>query len=322
VFCNKNSCSSLENNVTINTIEKPVLFVENSSLCNSPNSTVVLKARNLIANAQIQWYKNDTLLLGATDTILEVSSKGQYYFITTTQESFPAWVSVGSNINSDLKDVTFINEKNGWAIGVNNLINTRNGGTTWNTQLIGDNWTKIQMIDDSTGYVISTTGKIHKTSNGGLSWSVLVTNTNAKLKTFHFLNIDYGWAVGDSGTVVKTLNGGQTWFVVNPPLSNSSAVCFGVYFQTLDKGFIGTYDHILKTTDGGQTWVQDFGTTYYSKDFNFTSTSTGYVLGNELIKTTNGGSNWSSLNVWDLDYQFLNDTLGSNFLSFSKALIY
>ena len=59
----------------------------------------------------------------------------------------------------------------------------------------------IHFSDDNNGY-LSIGNKIYATTNGGISWTNVVTLGNGKLTEIHFTDANHGWACGDSGTIL------------------------------------------------------------------------------------------------------------------------
>lgn len=164
-----------------------------------------------------------------------------------------------------------------------------------------DFYDDLTFTDAVTGYAISRTGKIVKTTDGGLTWTTLNTNVSMTLKKIHFVNSNLGFAIGSNQSgnyVLKTNNAGQTWISINLSNSMDNSVN-SIYFRNESVGFIVGNRLFKKTLDGGQTW-SDVLTT---KDENFQDikfqkqSNVGYLTlnTNEYYKTTDGGTTWSSI---------------------------
>ena len=67
---------------------------------------------------------------------------------------------------------------------------------------------------NNTGYVCGTSGKLLKTTNGGLNWSALVSGTIGFLRDISFIDDNTGITAGESGIILKTTNGGSNWLNV------------------------------------------------------------------------------------------------------------
>ena len=207
------------------------------------------------------------------------------------------WIIQSPPTTQNLKDVFFITNKTGFAVGDSGLIlKTTNGGNLWTSQSSGTiaDLNSIQFLNLGTGYTAGTNGVFLYTLDSGITWQQLNLNTTRNLNAVHFLSSNEGFIVGDS-ILLSTFNGGQEWETKN--LINSLlSICFpdaAVGYALLNQG--GMY----KTSDGGYIWK------YYTvpginspKDVYFTGVSTGYITGaspNNIIKTSDGGINWTSV---------------------------
>lgn len=144
-----------------------------------------------------------------------------------------------------------------------------------NNQAIKAQWTKInlpsnyevkqmQFVNDSVGFIIADsivglylTGKIYKTTDGGLNWF----EKNFFYQSFdymHFINQDTGWICmsnGGIGTIRRTTDGGNTFINIS-----NNAPYGPIYFVSNTTGYIGWIGAtsqgavLYKTTDGGFTW--------------------------------------------------------------------
>jgi len=143
--------------------------------------------------------------------------------------------------------------------------------------------------------VVGDSGRILKTTDGGIAWNSLASGTTRKIAAVHFpQNALTGYVVGDGGTVLKTTDGGGNWIRQNPDtISPFKSVHFPVDAQT---GYLLDWRGIiLKTSDGGQTWRNQFssGTVLRSLYFPIDA-STGYAVGHygTILKTTDGGTSF------------------------------
>jgi len=106
------------------------------------------------------------------------------------------------------------------AVGENGMVSTtENSGQNWTTIFPGDNKNLFDMDFPSKdiGYSVGAYGKVLKTTDGGVSWSIsypAVAN-NRHLNGVHFINDQLGYAVGRYGKVLKTINSGTDWTLVD-----------------------------------------------------------------------------------------------------------
>lgn len=116
-----------------------------------------------------------------------------------------------------------------------------------------------------------------------------------------------GYTVGWDGAILKTENKADSWFYLKRYLPTSVATqnFNGVYFVNNYEGYVvggkgDTSQIIIKTTDGGYTWSVQRNTVGATlNSICFTSSSTGFAIGNKgvILKTSNGGLNWTSITL-------------------------
>jgi photosystem II stability/assembly factor-like uncharacterized protein len=170
------------------------------------------------------------------------------------------WSSQFNNNRFFLMDLYFLNSLTGFAIGHENggggiIMKTSNGGQNWNfmNPVIYNNFTSIQFINDSLGFISCTGGKIMKTTNGGNNWNVIsVLGISDGFNSLFFTSPEIGFAVGDGSTIVKTTDGGLNW---EAELSPSNQSLFSVYFSDISTGYsVGSEGTIIKTTNGSNSF--------------------------------------------------------------------
>ncbi len=138
------------------------------------------------------------------------------------------------------------------------------------------------------------------------NWKVVKhgVEIDKNLRAIHFVDSMTGWAAGDGGAVYRTTDGGRDW----KPLSiNSAADINFIYFIDWNRGWMigkpggkagdeNEGENILFiTTNGGRAW------TYRSlpnvTSLYFINAKTGWAVGRNstLLKTTDGGLEWSKV---------------------------
>jgi photosystem II stability/assembly factor-like uncharacterized protein len=141
---------------------------------------------------------------------------------------------------------------------------------------------------------------------GNDSWKVVkhVVQIDKNLRAVHFVDAMTGWAAGDSGAVYATTDGGRGW---KPLSSGSDADLNLIYFIDWNRGWMlgksgaktGDEDEgeniLFITTDGGRTWERKSLPNVTS--LHFTDAKTGWAVGKNftLLKTTDGGLEWSKV---------------------------
>ncbi|MFA7362131.1 MAG: hypothetical protein WC139_13960 [Candidatus Kapaibacterium sp.] len=145
------------------------------------------------------------------------------------------------------------------------------------------NVTDIYFANPNTGYVMgyldNNSPKLYKTTNKGASWTVR--------KDFGNIQNSY-WAAAPT---ISFINANTGWALIG-------------YFSSGD--MFTNYCEMLKTNDGGATWSRVFlreysgppPTTEIYGPIKFIDESTGYLIdriSRDLMKTTNGGLNWTTI---------------------------
>jgi photosystem II stability/assembly factor-like uncharacterized protein len=199
--------------------------------------------------------------------------------------------------------------------------------SNWTAQNSGTNTEleDVYFVDENNGWVSGNIGKTLHTTDGGQTWSLHDTPANYILYSIFFNDLQNGWAAGYGGAVVHTTDGGENWFLQDNLGYNDIYKLFfmdgnkgwaagGYYdFQT------GVYERVIyNTTDGGTNWNLQYGMAYESelRSIYFTDSNTGYAAGESgiIMKTTNGGNNWfEQQNITGFDFTdmcFTNSTTG------------
>jgi len=115
--------------------------------------------------------------------------------------------------------------------------------------------------------------------------------TGYRLYCVKFLNSNTGFAVGYNGSIARTLDGGSNWSLLS---SITTRELHGIDFLNSNSVMVvGLYGSILKSTDLGNNWTDlSVSTSYHFWDIDFADASTGTIVGNKILRTSNGGLNW------------------------------
>ncbi|MFH1194347.1 MAG: YCF48-related protein, partial [bacterium] len=133
-------------------------------------------------------------------------------------------------------------------------------------------------------------------------WILQQSNFNGGLYGVEFLNEDVGFACGHYGTLLKTTNGGNEWSNTNVGIDET---LMGIQFIDNNIGYLFGYHHVFKTTDGGNTWVIKYiaSDNIFWEDIHFLNSNFGFLVarGGVILKTTDGGDNWTQLSSGTTD---------------------
>lgn len=184
-------------------------------------------------------------------------------------------------------------------IGINGLFSQSNWEWTKQESNTTANLRDVYFVNNMTGWAVGSNGIIQKTSNGGISWSPQFSGTNQELEVVHFIDENTGWITGggvsaEAAPILKTTDGGENWESLSYGFDAISIK--DIFFIDENVGWAILTDSIYRSTDGGLTWLgEDFATTVvfsslWNKEIFATSDTIAYVAG----KNNNGSGNTSA----------------------------
>lgn len=193
------------------------------------------------------------------------------------------------------------------------IYKTTDGGNTWikNYTPAIENYSQVMFLNENTGFVVG--GKnalqagqyikvsIKKTTNGGQSWTDVVSGNGYILKSIDFMDANNGLAVGhgdaNNGEIYKSSDGGNSWTKVvwNYPESGISYYKPSVISHQNNKFWtVGNNGLIMNADVSGLSWnTVANGSVDDITSICFPSNDIGYVTTTRhIMKSTNGGKNW------------------------------
>jgi photosystem II stability/assembly factor-like uncharacterized protein len=197
-------------------------------------------------NSGIQEWLNSVFFTDANTGYAGGYLNNSWAIIKTT-DGGQNWITQKTGQGNNFGNIYFTDANNGYAMD-GWPYKTTNAGVTWtNMQTMGGN--ALFFTDVNTGYIVSSSGYISKTTNGGTDWAQQTSGTTKDLYSVFFPTSNIGYIVGDSGIILKTMNGGNTWKIQTAPTSEWLG---SVYFTDANTGYIsGVNGTILKTSNGG-----------------------------------------------------------------------
>lgn len=188
-----------------------------------------------------------------------------------------------------LESMVFADSLHGIAVGDSRSLITHNGGTNWTPgglMPFGTTPMRISMPDRDHAWIVDISGKLIKTTDGGLTWSLaLGFNGCNDAKLF---SKDFGMIAANDG--IKTSgDGGVTWTTV---LNQGSTPFLKIAFSDSLTWIAFTNNTIYKSTDAGASWSAGlpYISGYLPVDVTLFDTSRFYMgTVSNVVKTTNSG---------------------------------
>ncbi len=153
------------------------------------------------------------------------------------------------------------------------------------------------MVDENIAYAVggSLQGDFMKTIDGGSTWHVIPSFTDAILHSVYFLDSDTGFVGGQFGQILKTTDGGFSWMFSQ---TETNQVITDIDFVDNRTGFAcGTGGLFLKTIDGGTNWekIELPNNAFSFSSVDFIDAKIGFLIGSPSFKTTDGGLTWQEM---------------------------
>jgi photosystem II stability/assembly factor-like uncharacterized protein len=235
------------------------------------------------------------------------------YEILKTTDGGDSWVSQDMGTGT-FYEVKFYDRNNGAAAGAAGTVYiTSDAGATWTPTSIGfSTYSNVYAIalgnsfarNPSDLFAVGQSGVMAKSTNMGQTWNNIsnaVTLNN--LRSIRMVNSLTGYACGGSTTeseVIKTTDGGATWSRLT---INAGYTLYSQSWIDENTGYVARRgpDGIFKSTDGGLNFTQlnpgQATSTQIWYDMFFADALTGYASssGGHIVKTTDGGANWTLL---------------------------
>ena len=190
-----------------------------------------------------------------------------------------------------------------------NGTNLFNGGT-WSGTMGGDGMDCfIDRTNDNVMYGEQYNGAFKRTTNGGASWSAIVTGltgTGAWVTPWHQDPAVANTIYGGRQQMFKSTNQGTNWAQIGTLGGSGSVVEFAVAPSNPQIIYVIKGNGLYKTINGGTSWTTITGTlpvgsaqmtSIVVEDVDPNSawvTFSGYSAGNKVYQTTNGGTTWTN----------------------------
>lgn len=197
---------------------------------------------------------------------------GDRYHLLRTMDGGEHWHKVSRNtrIWAHMRDLQFVDDQYGWAIGNGGLARTVDGGANWRQPLPLDpdaeykpvRGQAIHFVDREQGWLVGKFGLIRMSTDGGRSWTTYDNPEEvgeADWWGLEFADELHGWAVGEGGAIAHTGDGGLSW---HRQTSGVPHLLMDVDFVDRLQGWAVGFDRstgsstVVSTMDGGTTWIE------------------------------------------------------------------
>jgi photosystem II stability/assembly factor-like uncharacterized protein len=174
------------------------------------------------------------------------------------------WIRQFPGVSGPIYGVEVFNSQKVIIVGSLTALRTTDAGATWtpfDPQIAGTPL-DVDFVDDMTGWIVGTNGKVSRSTDGGLSWTPQLSPATGALYNVSFADNHNGWAGGGpSAVLIHTTNSGATWTVQNTGLP-SYAIVQGISAESPSVAWIASgggpfIPQVLRTTNGGATWVEE-----------------------------------------------------------------
>jgi photosystem II stability/assembly factor-like uncharacterized protein len=192
-----------------------------------------------------------------------------YPVILKTTDGGNQWVSISHEkfesvpAYNDITDMNFFNDKSGIAVARDGIIYRYDAAADFWWKVAGlesINFSSIDILDSTScvavGNVNSNGSRIIRTNDKGIHWMVVNENNSSNLFKVDFIDAQYGFVLAGSNYLCKTSDFGSSWNWL--PIVSASFDLWDLKFLDSQKGFVvGSYNNssnLSKTTNGGNNW--------------------------------------------------------------------
>lgn len=190
----------------------------------------------------------------------------------------------------------------------------------------------IFFVDANLGFYVNGLGKIYRTTDGGVTWTMVLNQAGTYFRAIGMVDAKHGYAgnigteyfpnVSDENPLYETTDGGDTWHVgANLPAKILKGICAidilhsrFINAGNLEQrtiihagGRVGSPAQILRSLDGGKSWIQIDMSPWVASivDLKFFDEMNGIVFAGSdpkienshalIVATKDGGKSWQQV---------------------------
>ncbi len=171
------------------------------------------------------------------------------------------WINNPSPTISTINSIYFNKQHVGFFTTNNKIFNSIDMGNSWTPIEIGSNYNlyNITFVDSLLGFIVGSkdgNGIVIRTSDGGNNWNIISVGFANVFFDVSFVSSKNGWIFGEVGSLVgkigKTIDGGSTW--IDQHVDSYGPILSGFFIDTLNGWAAGENRCLIKTTNGGSSW--------------------------------------------------------------------
>lgn len=152
---------------------------------------------------------------------------------------------------------------------------------------------------DSVLWLVGSLGKVIRSDDGGASWRIQETGSEANLQDVAAWDGRRAVVVGNEGIVLRTTDGGASWLEVEAPRSQIVNKLLRVEAYPDGRAVaVGAGGMIIASEDGGESWTRRSAREDVAWNaVAFADESRGWVVGEfgRILRTGDGGESWEEV---------------------------
>ena len=266
---------------------------------------------SLTAQSQIVW---DSSNVGGTPVLNDIAftsvvgyAVGDSGTIAKTTDGGRTWSSQTVDPLRSLFVVSFVDSLHGCVAGTGIARYTTDGGSSWLPPMPpfhGVGSPALAWGNHSICVGVGIGGQIMRTTDGGRTWTAVVTGTGPSMFGVAFSDSACAVAVGNH-KMVRSTDAGQTWSLLWSPAATLWDVTSPLIHRLVGVGMVSASEGVVyRSTDDGLTWDSlRLGKRGYLRSVSFPSPDTGFALSSAgtIYQTIDGGVAWDSITALPLE---------------------
>jgi len=139
----------------------------------------------------------------------KIAHPNNYTYISRTTNSGASWTQVHSSTAYTIFEDGDLVNSTVYIAYIGGLFRSADSGLTWQIRNISSyNLNAIDFLTESCGFYCGDENELYKTSNSGVSWQFIVTDTVTTFYDIYFPDLHTGYVCGTNGVIFKTTDAG------------------------------------------------------------------------------------------------------------------